>query len=213
MEIYAQGKNIPTYSFSRLFVQGENCADTLTFVVDSVYGGNNLSDCDFCIVGVSDDRWEVMQTLIPEICGDKIKLAWKVSKIFTQNSGTLALELRASRNDELVLKYEMEPVYVRKTLHGENAPLPDTSEQIISDIIQTASDSVAVIDEEKNNALDELQSKMDAFNLDETNERLDRIEDDTAVYLARPEVVALTQAQYDAISPKKDSLYVIVEEV
>lgn len=213
MEIHAQGKNIPTYSFSHLFVQGENCADTLTFVVDAVYGGNDLSMCDFYIVGISDERWEMMQTLIPEISGDKIRLTWKVGEIFTQNSGSLALELRASYNDELVLKYEMEPVHVRKTLHGENAPLPDTSEQIISDIIQTASDSITVIDEEKTSALNELQSKMDEFNLEETNARLDGIEADTAVYLARPEVVALTQAQYDAISPKKDSLYVIVEEV
>ena len=212
MEVYAQGKNIPTYSFAHLFVQGENCADTIVFAVDRSYGGNDLSVCDFCIVGISDDRWEVIQILIPEICGDKIKLTWKVSRIFTQNSGSLALELRASHNDELVLKYEMEPVNVRKTLHGENAPLPDTSEQIISDIMQTAADGMADVAEAKNSALDVLQTKMDEFGLEETEERLDKIEADTAVYLARPEVIALTQAEYDKLTPKTDSLYVIIQE-
>lgn len=212
MEVYAQGKNIPTYSFAHLFVQGENCADTLTFVVDGSYGGNDLSSCDFCIVGISDERWESRQVLLPEICGDKIRLPWKVSNTFTQNSGKLELELRASRGDELVLKYEMEPVYVRAALSGENAPTPDMAEQVISDIIRTAADGMADVAEAKNSALDELQTKMDEFGIEETEERLDKMEADTAVYLARPEVIALTQAEYDRLTPKTDSLYVIIQE-
>lgn len=212
MEVYAQGKNIPTYSFAHLFVQGENCADTLTFVVDGSYGGNDLSSCDFCIVGISDERWESRQVLLPEICGDKIRLSWKVSNTFTQNSGKLELELRASRGDELVLKYEMEPVYVRAALSGENAPTPDMAEQVISDIMRTAADGMADVAEAKNSALNELQTKMDEFGLEETEERLDKMEADTAVYLARPEVIALTQAEYDRLTPKTDSLYVIIQE-
>lgn len=38
------------------------------------------------------------------------------------------------------------------------------------------------------------------------------MEEDTAVYLARPEVVILTKNQYDSITHKESVLYVIVEE-
>ena len=44
----------------------------------------------------------------------------------------------------------------------------------------------------------------------EVEARLDQMEEDTQTYLARPEVVALTREQYDAITPKQNSLYVIV---
>ena len=53
---------------------------------------------------------------------------------------------------------------------------------------------------------------MDAFGLEATEERLDKMEADTAVYLARPEVVALTREKYESITVKADSLYVIVTE-
>ena len=36
MEIYAKGKNIPTYDFGDLFIQGERFADTIVFVVDRI---------------------------------------------------------------------------------------------------------------------------------------------------------------------------------
>lgn len=212
MEVFALGKNIPTYSFGRLFVQGEHCADKITFVVDRSYGGNDLSECDFCMIGISEGKWESCQILTPVVCGGKIKLEWTVSNTFTQNSGKLELELRASKNDELVLKYDMQPVYVKPTLDGENAPLPDVSEQIISDIAAAAVQGIEDIGGARNAALENLQQKMDEFGLEETEERLNKMEADTAVYLARPEVIALTREEYEALTPKADSLYVIVTE-
>lgn len=212
MEVFAQGKNIPTYSFGRMFVQGEHCADKITFVVDRNYSGNDLSDCVFSMIGVSNGKWEICQLLTPVVCKDKIKLEWSVSNFFTQNSGKLELELRASKNDTLILKYDMQPVYVKPTLDGENTPLPDVSEQIISDITAAAVQGITDIDAARNTALGTLQQKMDEFGLEETEERLNRMEADTAVYLARPEVVALTREEYEAITVKADSLYVIVTE-
>lgn len=212
MEIFALGKNIPTYSFGRLFVQGEHCADRITFVVDKSYGGSDLSECDFCMIGISGEKWEVCQMLTPVVCGGKIKLDWTVSNTFTQNSGKLELELRASKNDELVLKYDMQPVYVKPALNGENAPLPDVSEQMISDIAAAAAQGVEDVGAAKSSAMSELQQKMDEFGLEETGARLDRMEADTAVYLARPEVIALTREEYESLTPKSDSLYVIVTE-
>lgn len=212
MEIFAQGKNIPTYSFGRMFVQGEHCADKITFVVDKIYSGNDLSECIFSMIGVSDEKWEICQILTPVVCKDKIKLEWSVSNLFTQNSGKLELELRASRDDTLVLKYDMQPVYVKPALDGENTPLPDVSEQIISDIAAAAVQGIEDIGGARNAALENLQQKMDGFGLEETEERLNKMEADTAVYLARPEVVALTREEYEAITVKADSLYVIVTE-
>lgn len=212
MEIFALGKNIPTYSFGRLFVQGEHCADRITFVVDKSYGGNDLSECDFCIIGISGEKWEVCQILTPVVCGGKIKLDWTVSNVFTQNSGKLELELRVSKDDELILKYDMQPVYVKPALDGENAPLPDVSEQLISDITAAAVQGIENVGAAKSSALSELQQKMDEFGLEETEARLDRMEADTAVYLARPEVIALTREEYESLTPKADSLYVIVTE-
>ena len=212
MEVFAQGKNIPTYSFGRMFVQGEHCADKITFMVDKNYSGNDLSECNFSIIGISDGKWEICQILTPVVCNDKIKLEWTVSNNFTQNSGKLELELRASKNDSLILKYDMQPVYVKPALNGENAPLPDASDQIISDITAAAVQGIEDIDDAKNAALGNLQQKMDEFGLEATEERLDKMEADTAVYLARPEVVALTREEYESITVKADSLYVIVTE-
>lgn len=212
MEVFAQGKNIPTYSFGRMFVQGEHCADIITFVVDKNYGGNDLSECVFSIIGISNGKWEICQLLTPAVCKDKIKLEWQVNNNFTQNSGKLELELRASKNDTLILKYDMQPVYVKPTLNGENAPLPDASDQIISDITAAAAQGIADIGDAKNAALGNLQQKMDEFGLEATEERLNKMQTDTAVYLARPEVIAITREEYESITVKADSLYVIVTE-
>lgn len=216
MEIYAKGKTIPTYGFGNLFTQGEHFADIIHIIVDRYYCGKDLSLCTFVLRGVTEENWEIEQILIPEVHERTLKLSWKVSDSFTHNAGRLALELRASEtidaSNYTIIKYDMAPVTVRPTISGQNGPLPETAEQLISEINEAASDGVSSINDAAAADLALLQQKMDDFNLEEVEERLDQMEEDTQTYLARPEVVALTREQYDAITPKHNSLYVIIRE-
>ncbi|MBR4627618.1 MAG: hypothetical protein IKO47_07975 [Ruminococcus sp.] len=231
MVIHANGKNIPTYAFGSLFIQGESLADVITFVVDRYYCGKDLSLCDFAVRGVTEENWEANQVLPMEVGERTISLTWNVSDSFTYNAGKLLLELRASETSaggvNTVVKYSMSPVYVAPTIAGRNGPLPDTAEQAVSEINAAVSEGLEDL-QEKIDSLDiteytaqltsateadlELLSEaMDEFGLDEVNARLDKMEEDTQTYLARPEVVALTRAEYEAITPKEDSLYVIIQ--
>lgn len=214
MEIFAKGKTIPTFSFGNLFTQGEHFADTIDFIVDRYYCGKDLSLCSFVLRGVTEENWEIEQVLIPLVSERTLRLSWHVSDSFTHNAGRLALELRASETvDEsnyTIIKYDMAPVTVRATIAGQNGPLPETAEQLISEINEAASAGVSSINDAAAADLDLLQQKMDDFDLEEVEARLDQMEEDTQTYLARPEVVALTREQYEAITPKHNSLYVII---
>ncbi|MDE6092830.1 MAG: hypothetical protein K2G14_07020 [Ruminococcus sp.] len=206
MEVIANGKNIPTYSFGNLFTQGENLADSINIVVDRFYNDIDLSDYSFMMKGVTEDGWEINQAIYLQRTGaSKINLTWRVSGDFTINSGKLQLELGAyyRKNSEIysIIKYNMPAVYVNPSPNGKNGPLPETCEQAVGNI------TVATVE-----GLKSIQEKIDDFNLDEVKNRLDSMEADTAVYLARPEVVALTQKQYDSCEHKKNVLYVIIKE-
>ncbi|MBR6985221.1 MAG: hypothetical protein IKH75_17150 [Ruminococcus sp.] len=204
MEVYANGKNIPSYQFGDLFVQGEKFADTINFVIDRTYNGIDLVNCSFCIKGLTSENWEVEQVLpyMQLIGSNKISLAWNVSDNFTFNSGTLQLEIRASMGDAVIIKYSMPPVQVKPAVNGKNGPLPETVEQAVSQITEATAAGLA-----------RLQQLMDEFDLDTVSARLDRIEEETATYLARPEVIAMTRSEYEAAQHKENSLYVITEEV
>ncbi len=209
MKVYAKGKNIPTYSFSGLFVQGEKLADTIVFYVDRFYNDNDLSDCTFMIRGVSENGDEAQQTLIAQTEESQIVLTWNVSEYFTAQAGKLSLELRASRMSEgsqsataeeiLVLKYTMEPVYVAASPKGGNLPVPDAVEQAIGQISDAVTGGLTVINQ-----------VVESNSIAAFNTRLDKVEADTDVYLARPEVIPVTQQEYSAITPKADALYVII---
>ena len=203
MEVYANGKNIPSYSFGNLFTQGELFADKITFFVKRYYEGNDLLSCNFTMKGVTENNYQAVQTLYPENAGnDMISLEWRVADIFTANSGKLFLEITASKYQDgtaqTILKLTMNPVYVRPTLHGQNAPLPDTEDQFLAEIAQAVSEG-----------LDEIQAKINSFDLTEVNERLDSMDDKCDEFLSRPAVIPVTQAEYDALEEKTDSLYVI----
>ena len=134
MIIHAQGKNIPTYTFCDLLIQGESAADTVTFVLDRFYDGIDMSDCDFCIRGQNEDGYEIEQTLTPVSGENAITLNWVIGSGFTNCAGKLLLELRANRDEELILKYNMQPVNVKPCVSGVNTPLPDTAHKQKSSI-------------------------------------------------------------------------------
>ncbi len=206
MEVFAKGKNIPTYAFGNLFVQGEKFADTIMLVVDRFYNDTDLSECRFVIVGLTEDGWEVSQVLENKRSNmEHTQIKWDVSGDFTANAGKLRLELRAleKNNDEIVtvIKYDMPPVYVKPTISGKNEPLPATNEQLINSISALTAE-----------CMEKLQNKMNDFNLEQTEQRLNQMEKDTAVYLARPEVIPVSRSEYNSIQHKENALYVIIGE-
>lgn len=228
MEVYSKGKNIPTYAFGNLFIQGEKLADTITLSVERYYNNTDISEYKFMIVGLTENGWEVSQILVSRSADNKyVRLKWNVSSDFTVNSGKLRLELRAfeEKNGEIntIIKYDMPDVYVKPTISGKNEPLPDTGEQFINSItavtaecleeLQNHTNTVKVqLQDSINNFNVWVQDKMNSFNIEETKKRLENIEADTAVYLARPEVIPVTRLQYNTIQHKKNALYVITEE-
>lgn len=202
MYIYAKGKNIPTYTFGELLVQGERNADSIVFCVDRYYNDEDLLNCRFCIRGLTEDGWLAEQTLFPaEAENNKLNIPWTVSGDFTTNAGILKLELRASREDQLIVKYNMPPVRVKETVNGMNEPLPDTAEQAVSAINDAAAEG-----------LEQIQAKIDSFDVSTLQERLDNMDANIAVFLARPEVIPLKRSEYQALTVKKNALYVITEE-
>lgn len=217
MEVFSNGKNIPTYSFGNLFIQGEKFADTLIISLERFYNNSDISNYKFMIVGLTEDDYEINQVIMPESIGEKfVKLKWNVSGDFTVQAGKLRLELRAFEDTEnginTIIKYDMPPVNVKPTINGINESVPDTNEQFINSITVVTADCLEQLQNSINNFNVWVQSKIDSFNLDETNNRLDNIEADTAVYLARPEVIPVTRSEYNSMAHKKNALYVIIGE-
>ncbi len=205
MNIHARGKTIPTYAFANLLRQGEQFADIINILISREYEGRDLSGCSFLMRGINENNEEAQQILTPVISGDKLVLGWNISDRFTAVSGKLELELRVSElsdtEEMLILKFEMPPVNVAPSPSGENAVLPDTSEQIISEIAEAAEEGVVRIRE-----------AAEEFDIAAVEKRLDAMEAANSEYLARPEVIPVTESEYNTISHKKNALYVIVKE-
>lgn len=205
MRVYANGKNISTHSFGNVFVQGERYANSIVFVLERTYEGIDLLDCDFSIRGVNEAGGECQQILSPVSDKANVLLFWSVNEYFTAVAGKLELELRASftaeNGEECVLKYQMAPVTVSPSPEGSDAVIPDTSEQIISQINAAASEGVK-----------QIQQAIESFDTEAIEERLDNMDSNIEVFLARPEVIPVTREQYDSTEHKKNALYVIVKE-
>ena len=125
MNIIANGKNIPTYEFSELLIQGEKLADTIVFEVDRFYNGYDLSDHTFVINGLTSEGYEAMQALEKEVGAERIKLIWQVSGEFTEDAGELRLCMTASPEYgeiDHIIRYAMQPVNVRPFPAGRERP-------------------------------------------------------------------------------------------
>lgn len=214
MEVFSTGKNIPTYSFGNLFIQGEKFADTIIFALERFYNNSDIAGYNFMVVGLTEDGYEINQVIIPESTDENfIRLKWNVSGDFTAQSGKLRLELRAcEENGNVIIKYDMPAINVKPTIKGINESLPETNEQFINSISAVTADCMEQLQGSVNNFNIWVQNQLDSFNLEETNNRLDSIESDTAVYLARPEVIPVTRAEYNSIEYKQNALYVITGE-
>ena len=128
----ANGKFIDTLPLKNLFSVGEHRSDTITIEVDSTYDNLNVGDFTFIIRGVTPSGTVAEKKLAkiqPEEDGI-LWLVWEVSREFTNEAGTLCLDLIAYKyNDpeqkqnppDYLLRYQLPPIEIREVPALENA--------------------------------------------------------------------------------------------
>lgn len=112
MQITANGKNINTYPFKNLLIQGEKFSETIVFLVDRFHNETDLGKCSFLIRGVTEKNEEAEQVLTVYVFEKSVALFWNISDNFTVTAGRLQLEIKALLADNsgtgqrLILKYK-----------------------------------------------------------------------------------------------------------
>ncbi|MBR3629506.1 MAG: hypothetical protein IKN55_03430 [Oscillospiraceae bacterium] len=119
----ADGKYIDTLPVQQLLSQEEARVDRITIEVDRYYGTHDLADFLFVMRGILPSGGETEAVLEKETDEDVIRLCWEVGPGFTQEAGTLVLDLFAYRYEEAadpdedppdyLLRYQLPPVQVR----------------------------------------------------------------------------------------------------
>lgn len=146
MVLKAQHKYIDTSPIAHLFINGEKNADIINFEVDRFYNGIDLTACDFILRAVNASQNLIGQILEKALNDDCISLKWTVNEYFTAIDGKLLLEIRAVSGENLILKYVLNPVYVKSSATGEGLPSLDTVEKALDDMqkILDEAQSIAV---------------------------------------------------------------------
>ncbi len=207
MQITANGKNINTYPFKNLLIQGEKFSETIVFLVNRFHNETDLGKCSFLIRGVTEKNEEAEQVLTVYVFEKSVALFWNISDNFTVTAGRLQLEIKALLADNsgtgqrLILKYNMAPIFIKESPLGNNTPMPDVREQVLNEIDMAVSDG-----------LNQIQQLIDSFDISEVEARLDNMEAQLAELTARPKVEPLTQQQYNRKAHEPNVLYVIVQE-
>lgn len=226
----ANGKYIDTLPVQQLLSQEENRADTVTIEVDRFHDTHDLSDFLFVMRGITESGGET-ETVLTKSVGEKtIQLTWEISAGFTQEAGTLSLDLFAYRYDtedeavpDYLLRYQLPPIQVRELPDGSHKLDEQSYTAFLLKVRETAEQAI----EEITNVSGTIQSEI---------KRLDRVVEyvDTAVTeVITPEVaelreqtdelsftvsrmtpiVILTEEAYQALEVKEENtLYVIRTE-
>ena len=108
----ANGKYIDTMPVQQLFSQEEARADTIAIEVDRYYGAHDLAEFLFIMRGITPSGGETEAVLTKEIGEEVIRLSWEVGPKFTEEAGTLALDLFAYRYEEEADPEEDPPDYL-----------------------------------------------------------------------------------------------------
>ena len=144
MILQANQKFIDASRVAHLAAAGEKYADSLTFSVDRVYHGKDLSACLFVIRGVNSAGALSMQTLTQETTETAILLTWEISPAFTAVSGMLALEIVCYDNDAMILKYAVTPMEVRESVLEEYSGGIDAIEEALKEMEQILEETRAI---------------------------------------------------------------------
>lgn len=197
----ADGKFIDTLPVQQLFSQEEARADTITIEVDRFYGTHDLADFLFVMRGITPSGGETEAVLEKETGEDVIRLHWEVGPKFTQEPGSLALDLFAYRYEEeadpkedppdYLLRYQLPPVQVRALPDGSHVLDERSYTAFLLEVRETAEAALEEIGSATGEVQTELRQLWSAVN-------------------AIPPIVILTQSEYDALVVKDPgTLYVI----
>lgn len=134
--LQANGKEIDTRPIRFLVTAGEKNADSVTIQVDRYYSGGDLSGCTFTMRGINAAGEIAEQVLQKRIEAGVVVLLWRITDVFTAVPGTMQLELCCTSGDDIVMKYQMQPITIHCSPSGSGIPTPDASEQILSQMEQ-----------------------------------------------------------------------------
>lgn len=162
VKLTANGKHIDTLAIRNLFVKGEKNANSIFIDVDTVYEGVPLNNCAFILRGVTEDGYMIEQVLPKILDDDKIIINWIITDSFTSVKGEMKLEIRAVLNDELVLKYTMNPIEIADSPSGTNMPSLDVIDDALNSV-QSSVDSIASADADITEMLAEISEMYDEF--------------------------------------------------
>lgn len=205
MLIVSDGKNIDTLPFQNLFVQGEKLSEKVTFRIPRFYNEKDLLPCIFLIKGVNSKNETAEQILAVSNKISSLELEWNVSSLFTAAAGELKLEIQALTSDseglKYALKYILPPIYVRESVNGsENIPVPDLTEQSISQINAAVSEGI--------NSINKIISD---FDISWIENRFDSVESDIENLNSEIKIKALSESEYNAMqSHSENVVYLIV---
>lgn len=223
MTIKAEGKFLNSFPLSFVLTQGEQNADSVDFEVPRYYEGVDLGDMTFVLNGVNANGDALSSILTKVTNADTITLTWFVSGYFTAVAGTLQLSLCAYTADSestdndgnltydadaVVLQYILAPIIIREALHGTSGTVvPDLTAQAIAQLmtaLETAQSTLA--EDAASLGLTGLSTQMSTLQTQVASLA-------TTIDAFVSPIVALTQAEYNALESISDNrLYLIVEE-
>lgn len=213
MTLKANGKRIDCGAIAHLFSQGERHADKVAFALPRYYAGWDLSGCTFALTGENAEGKQAQQVLEKAVSEDTVTVQWEVTGAFTIAPGVLKLSLRAfttadaaeasgSETDSdtwqedgtLVLEYQLTDIEILPAVSAVTDPATVTL------TAQALNQLAAKLEQ----ALAELDARAAALKLTGFENRLTALEG---------RIQPVTQAEYNALTPGTDTLYLIVEEV
>lgn len=231
MVLKAIGKFIDTLPIKELFSQEEHLADTVTFEVDRFHNGQDLAEFAFFIRGVTESGGETQTALDQETDAETLRLHWHVNDKFTAEAGTLALDLYgccyAQDADPLtdppacIIRYQLPAVQVHGLPESGSILESHSYTDFLLEVKAAANDAVAMLEKiiaefeaqlpDYDAQIGQLQAaiKVNGNKLTDHENRIDTLE---ARMEALTPVIALTQAEFDALAaPDAGTLYVVTE--
>ena len=134
IKLIAEGKFIDTKEIKHLLTQGEKNADMIQFVIGIGNDGVDISGCSFTLRTVASEGSMTETVLSKLVVDDNINLIWTVPDTATAIAGMLRMELIGVKNNEVIIKFKMPPIYVKEAVMGSNVPLPDIMDQSLDEM-------------------------------------------------------------------------------
>ena len=160
IKLTAERKFIDTKEIKYLLTQGEKNADMIQIVIGAGNNDVDISGCSFTMRTVASEGSMTETVLSKLVVEGNINLIWIVPDTATAIAGMLRLELVGVKNDEVIIKFKMPPIYVKEAVMGSNVPLPDIMDENLDqmhklleemrDIAGELPEGINMIDEIKN---------------------------------------------------------------